>query len=175
MEGILFPTTHVFRSVFYGSTHSKFVQKRKSDFERYWGRLQDVDGLFDFGDPSSSHRYSYMMAEFLDVKREYFQPRITSTNGHGHGGGSSASVGSRPNVIQIEGEDSNFDGSTVSILSNSAAGKTNSSEGQDQDLVKSSDMSIASQSILSGVGKKKKKRKKVAAKSAFERRLMDDL
>ncbi len=174
MEGIAFPSTNVFRSVFYGMTHSKFVQKRKADFETYWGRLQNVDGLFDFGDPSSSHRYSYMMAEFLDVKREYFQPRVTTI------GGSSISVGSRPNVIQIEGEENNFDGSTVSVLSNSAAEVASSTglrtgSGEGIGLAKSSDRSIASQSFMSGVGKKKKRRKKVAAKSAFERRLLDDL
>eukprot|EP01083_Nonionella_stella_P062506 162477_1 len=128
------------------------------------------------------------MADFLDVKREYFQPRM---NGGGGGitGGGSVSVGSRPNFIQVEGEGHNLDESTVSILSNSvegggvlgtAAAQTSSGHGlavpSSAARNKSSDMSIASESIMSiNGGKKKKKRKKVAAKAAFQRRLLDDL
>ncbi len=231
----------------------KFVKNRIKDLNEYWSQLYTVGNnnsengsncagsgvgsksnnsggllFFDFGDPSSSYRYSYKMADFLNVKRDYFHPNVglnhqrnnngvVVVSGRGGGGGAvgsgsasaSASIGSRPNVIHVEGGGGNSndghqpDESTVSILSNSADGATgeggiDTGSGSNQGggeviptsssliatdnigMLKSCDVSVTSDGMLSGVGigiggKKKKKRKKVAAKSAFERRLLDDL
>ena len=200
MESIKFPSSNLVRSVMYGSIHSKFVQKRKNELEYYWKELCcDVDGLFDFGDPHSSHRYSYKMAEFLDLKREYFQPRLIGPGGGGTGAVSVTS--SKPNVIQVEGA-MMMDESSLSMLSNSADGGGNNGGGVAQGEASSGqlsgggsggvggggganksttgDMSVTSESgVLStnglASGKKKKKRKKVVAKSAYQRGLMDDL
>lgn len=209
-SGIQFPSSNVLHSAMYGPIHSKFVQKRKNELEVYWRKLQNnVDGVFDFGDPTSSHRYSYKMADFLDVKREYFQPkRLNSgimnhiTGNNSTGGGFSVSAGSKPSVIRVDsgggsgggGEGNHLDESTVSILSNSADGKAvvvagggaggsslhgaTSSQAANSATGNKSAESLASGpgSVVSGLGgKKKKKRKKLAAKSAYQRRLMEGI
>ena len=218
--GVQFPSSNVLQFAMYGPTHPKFVQKRKHELELYWRKLQNyVDGVFDFGDPTSSHRYSYKMADFLNVKREYFQPKRLNSGIMNHitggnnstGGGFSVSAGSRPSVIRVEsnggggngglgGEGNHLDGSNVSILSNSVDGRgvatvgggggggsVNGATGsqaansgsENRSLERSLERSIASGpggSLVSGLGgKKKKKRKKLAAKSAYQRRLMEDL
>ena len=200
----------------------KFIQKRRNEIEHYWQALQTVQGLFDFGDPMLQHRYSYKMAEFLDVKREYFtnhnsgdykqqkeQAGGTGTRNRSRlvGGGESVGSGSRPTVIhvdgkqQVEGNEHILDESTISVLSNSQGGMTSSLNNTPQRQVitgaavetRSPDLSVTSE-VLSGVGdevdfggnggavevgrkktKRRRRRRQVAAKSAFERRFLDDL
>jgi len=236
MEGINFPPINILSTVLYGTIHSKFVQKRRTALDIYWKELLFVEGLFDFGD-ESSRRYSLNVAEFLNIKREYFQSRnsmtmttttmMTSNNHYavGSGGfGASSSVSlpstiSKPKVIlttlssststnnnnndnhgkeaeesqqhrqEREGDMNCLDESTISLLSNSVdesgitpavdtltteaktlvSSKHNTNTSDKRNT--SGNLSLSGSRVVSG----KKKKRRVAAKAAFQRRLMDDL
>jgi hypothetical protein len=188
-KGLKFPSNKVLQSIIYGPASERFMDGRRHELQDYWSTLQTCSQLFDFGDPNS-HRYAHDIALFLDVEKHLHSPDIPdstasmSRNGNGNMKRNQSDDLKEGNMSAREGASSNNPGldlnmSAISDIPMSASTELNLDESSSQIgeiLVPSSHglspMARSAQRTRSGI---KKRRKKVSAKPAYQRKLLDDM
>jgi len=186
-KGLKFPSNKVLQSIIHGPVSERFMNGRRHELQDYWSTLQTCSQLLDFGDPTS-HRYSHDIALFLDVEKYLHSPDIpdstASMSRNGNIKRSQSDDLAEGNTSARDGTSSNhlgldLDMSAISDIpmSTSTELKLDESSSQIGEILVpsshgSSPMARSAQRPRSGI---KKRRKKISAKPAYQRKLLDDM
>jgi hypothetical protein len=161
--GIKFPSYRIGQSLFRGILYEGIAKERIHDLKSYWDQLTLLSDLFDFGDPMNAPRYAKEMADFLDVERYLFAKSTNSSQDH------------------LSNSLDHLDISTISLASDTPK-KMEPSNGEslllsdDKNCKEKMDSPITGKSTsTSREHMKRQNWRNGANKSAFQRKLLDEL
>jgi hypothetical protein len=162
--GIKFPSYRITQSLLRGILHEGIAKERIKELKTYWDQLTLLSDLFDFGDPMNVPRYAKEMADFLDVERYLFAKSSNSSQDH------------------LSNSLDNLEISTISVASDTPKKMEPSngeslllSEDKHQKEKMDSPATAKSASTTRHHHLKRQNWRNGTNKSAFQRKLLDDL